>query len=108
MRPLFHGLSPESVANSIRSALSLHSLRSSQPDADDREHLRNVGCAISQSEGDFVKLPDTSAHGSLENHITSIELDEQKDNKIGDLGTTEGVPGIVVHREFDARADRKV
>ena len=95
MRALFHGMSPESIIGSIRSALSLRSLRSSHSGADVREHLPTGDSAAPQ--GEFVKLPDTS----LENQITSIEMNSNRN--------VDGAKnGIMVCKEFTSRSDQRV
>ncbi|KAK3175110.1 hypothetical protein OEA41_002356 [Lepraria neglecta] len=89
LRPLFSGMSPESIIGSIRSALSLHSFRSTSHTEDDREYLHHRGVV----EDGFIKLSEPQ--GSVENHIMSLETEE------GNL-RREDVPGshIMVQKEF--------
>ncbi|KAL6715742.1 hypothetical protein ACLMJK_006703 [Lecanora helva] len=108
LRPLFAGMSPESLMGSIRSVLSLHSMRGSSPSSkdrappDDRQHLpssaAHVGATVGcRSQGGFSRLPDPNA-SSKENQSVAMELSERK-NMQKEMPAT----GIIVQEELDQK-----
>ncbi|KAK4692427.1 hypothetical protein P7C71_g4771, partial [Lecanoromycetidae sp. Uapishka_2] len=130
LRPLFSGLSPESILGSIKSTLSLRSFskrsptgslnktvnngspnQATLPDTDGFEHLTahgaagTVGTTALSPRSAFGLMPDPNG-SSQENQIVALELMERKH-------MMKGLPdeGIVVQEDIDMRvqhADDKV
>ena len=80
--PLFQGISPESVIRSIRSQISLHSLRSSK--GSPKRSLTTTGHS-GPSSGSQERLPrsvDTVEGSSTgENDVTSMELQDKNQSE---------------------------
>lgn len=104
IRPLFKGLSPESVIGSIRSLFSLHSIRSrfsptgSKIYGNSRDHDRlDSSAALFANPGTF---PEGATHlPEYEAHAESLPLE--------DIGESVTVPEnqIRVHRGFETGAN---
>ena len=109
LRPLFSGVSPESVIRSIRSQISLHSIRSTKgspkgspkgsrdasshsgPSSDSNERFAHVGVAESS--------------GTVDDNITTMELGNG--NRTEKTWDGKG-DGIHINQDFHQRAENMV
>ena len=98
IRPIFHGMSPESVIRSVRSVLSLNSLRSngSKHDAFDHPEIDNRKDSSSSSAGLKDKEISMGPYG-FDNEVThTVPLEH-----------VSPVPkdGMLVHKSFTVLQD---
>lgn len=79
LRPLFSGISPESVIRSIRSQISLHSLRSpkSSPKGSTKGSRNTTSHSGPSSESNERFAHTVEGLGTVENHITSMGLEDR-------------------------------
>ena len=78
LRPVFSGISPESVIRSIRSQISLHSLRSPKRSPKGSLNATSHSGPSSNSNERFVHTDGAvEVSGAVDNHITSVEMEDR-------------------------------
>ena len=77
LRPFFSGISPESVIRSIRSQISLHSLRSPKGSPKGSRNTTSHTGNSSESNERFVHVEGVEGSGTVDNRITTIELEDR-------------------------------
>ena len=77
--PLFQGVSPESVIRSIRSQISLHSLRSPKRSPKGSTNATSHSGAAGDSKERFAHAAETTeGSNTTVNEFTNIELEDRK------------------------------
>ena len=106
LRPFFHGVSPESVIRSIRSQISLHSLRSPKGSPKGSTNATTHSGPSSDSKERFAHQDDAAgSSNAISNDITNIELADRNQMEKA-WGGNRG--GIHVHQDVHQRTEDMV
>lgn len=109
LRPFFSGISPESVIRSIRSQISLHSLRSprASPKGSPKGSRNTTSRTENSSESNerFVHVERAEGSDTVDNHITTMELEDR--NRLEKTWTRRG-NGVHLDQDIHQRTDDMV
>lgn len=109
LRPIFHGISPESVIRSIRSQISLHSFRSPKTSPrgspkGSRNGTSRSGPSTGSSER-FAHVEAVDGASTVDDHGTTMELEDRNQMERAWPGNENG---IHVNRDFHQRTEDMV
>ena len=106
LRPFFSGISPESVIRSIRSQISLHSIRSPKRSPKGSPNATSHSGPSSDSNERFVHS-DGAVEGlsAVDNYITTVELEDR--DKMEKTWDGKG-NGIHISRDVHQRTEEMV